>query len=70
MQMAERRFPGLAARSGHEAYKATLGITGGVVGKASQGQMVERRSDGTSTVLKSLSVGKRIKPGIVLKRAK
>jgi hypothetical protein len=70
MQMAERRFPELAARSGHEAYKATLSITGGVVVKTSQGQMVERRSDGTSTVLKSLSVGKRIKPGIVLKRAK
>ncbi|CAG0964723.1 hypothetical protein PLCT2_00967 [Planctomycetaceae bacterium] len=70
MQIAERRFPELAAKSGHEAYKTTLSLTGAVVVKTSQGQVVERRSDGTFTVIKHLSVGKRVKPGAVLKRAK
>jgi hypothetical protein len=70
MQIAERRFPELAAKSGHEAYKTTLSLTGAVVVKSSQGQVVERRSDGTSTVIKHLSVGKRVKPGAVLKRVK
>lgn len=70
MQIAERRFPEIAIRSGREAYKTTLTRTGAVVVKTSQGQMVERRSDGTSTIIKSLSIGKRVKPGIVLRRAK
>lgn len=70
MQLAERRFPELAAKSGHEAYKTTLHRTGAVVVKTSLGQMVERRADGTSTVIKQLPVGKRVKPGVVLKRVK
>lgn len=70
MQIAERGFPALAAKSGREAYKTTLSLTGAVVVKTSQGQVVERRSDGTVTVLKQLPVGKRVKPGAVLKRAK
>nr|WP_315495653.1 hypothetical protein [uncultured Rhodoferax sp.] len=70
MQIAERRFPELAAKSGHVAYKTTLQRTGAVVVKTSLGQMVERRVDGTSTVIKNLPVGKRVKPGAVLKRVK
>jgi len=70
MQVAERSFPQLAAKSGHEAYKTTLSRTGAVVVKTSQGQMVERRADGTSTVIKHLPLGKRVKLGAVLKRAK
>ena len=70
MQIAERRFPKLAAKSGHEAYKTTLNQTGAVVVKTSSGQMVERRADGTSTVIKHLPLGKRVKPGAILKRVK
>ena len=70
MQIAERRFPEIAARSGHEAYKIALSRTGAVVVKTSQGQIVERRSDGTFTVIKNLSAGKRVKPGAVFKRVK
>lgn len=70
MQMAERSFPKLAAKSGHEAYKATLHSTGAVVVKTSQDQMVERRSDGSFTVIKDLPAGKRVKPGVILKRVK
>ncbi len=70
MQIAERRFPELAVKSGREAYKTTLTRTGAVVVKTSQGQIVERRSDGTSTILKSLAIGKRVKPGVILKRVK
>ena len=44
--------------------------TGAVVVKTSQGQMVERRADGTSTVIKPLPLGKRVKPGAILKRVK
>jgi len=70
MQIAERRFPELAAKSGHEAYKATLASTGAVVVKTSKGQLVERRADGSSTVIKDLPVGKRAKIGVVLTRIK
>lgn len=70
MTTAEKRFPQLAAKSGREAYKTTLSRTGGVVVKTSQGVLVERRSDGTSTVIKHLPVGKRVKSGAVLKRVK
>ncbi len=70
MTIAEMSFPDLAAKSGHEAYKATLSRTGAVVVKTSQGQMVERRADGTVTVIKHLPLRKRVKPGAVLKRAK
>ena len=70
MQIAERRFPELAAKSGHVAYKTTLQRTGAVVVKTSLGQIVERRADGTSIVIKNLPVGKRVKPGAVLKRVK
>lgn len=70
MSIAETRFPELAAKSGHEAYKATLSQTGAVVVKTSRGQVVERRLDGTVTVIKHLSMGKRVKPGAVLKRVK
>lgn len=70
MKSAEKRIPQLAAKSGREAYRATLSQTGAVVVKTSQGQVVERRSDGTSTVIKQLSVGKRVKSGSILKRVK
>jgi hypothetical protein len=70
MKIAEGRFPQLAAKSGREAYRNTLSQTGGVVVKTSQGEIVERRSDGTFTVIKQLSVGKRVKSGAVLKRVK
>lgn len=70
MQIAERRFPELAAKSGHEAYRETMNRTGAVVVKTSQGQIVERRADGTSTLIKEMSVGKRVKPGVVLKRVR
>lgn len=68
MQIAECRVPELAAKSGHAAYKTTLQRTGAVVVKTSSGQMVERRADGTSIVLKQLPMGKRVKSGTVLKR--
>jgi hypothetical protein len=70
MKIAEKRIPELAAKSGHEAYKNTLSRTGAVVVKTSQGQMVERHSDGTVIVIKRLPMGKRVKPGAVLKRVK
>ena len=70
MQIAERSFPQHAAKSGYAAYKATLSLTGAVVVKTSQGQMVERRSDGTSTFIKQIPLGKRVKPGVTLKRVK
>ena len=70
MQIAEQRFPKIAAKSGRAAYKTTLSLTGAVVVKTSQGQIVERRSDGTSTVIKSLPLGKRVKSGVILKRVK
>ena len=70
MNSAEKRFPKLAAQSGHQAYKKTLSQTGAVVVKTSRGQLVERRSDGTSAIIKHLPVGKRVKSGAVLTRAK
>lgn len=70
MKIAEGRFPQLAAQSGHQAYRTTLAQTGGVVVKTSEGAVVERRSDGTVTVIKQLAVGKRVKAGAVLKRVK
>lgn len=70
MKIAEAQFPQLAAKSGRVAYMNTLNQTGGVVVKTSQGEMVERRSDGTVTVIKSLPAGKRVKSGVVLKRVK
>lgn len=70
MLAAERRFPQLAAKSGHAAYKAALAETGAVVVKTSKGTLVERKADGTSIVIKTLRPGKRVKAGVVLKRAK
>lgn len=70
MKIAEQRFPELAELSGRKAYKATLRQTGAVVVKTSQGQLVERRSDRTVVVIKHLPLGQRVKPGVVLKRAK
>jgi protein PhnA len=70
MQIAERSFPKHAAVSGHKAYQATLKLTGAVVVKTSKGCIVERRSDGTSVFIKQMPMGKRVKPGLVLKRDK
>lgn len=70
MQIAERRIPELAAKAGHDAYWATLRQTGAVTVKMNNGQMVERKRDGSVTVIKMLPVGKRVKPGTVLKRIK
>lgn len=70
MRVAERRIPELAAKSGHAAYKQALASTGAVVVKTSKGTLVERKADGTSTVIKALPPGKRVKVGLVLRRAK
>ena len=70
MLAAERRIPELAAKSGHAAYKLALAKTGAVVVKTSKGTLVERKVDGTSTLIKALRPGKRVKVGLVLKRAK
>ena len=70
MLAAERRIPELAAKSGYAAYMQVLAKTGGVVVKTSKGVMVERKADGTSTVIKALPPGKRVKVGLVLQRAK
>ena len=68
MQIAERRIPAIAAKAGHDAYRTTLMETGAVTIKTANGQIVERKRDGSVTVIKSLAVGKRVKPGTVLKR--
>jgi hypothetical protein len=70
MQAAERRIPELAAKSGRAAYKLALAKTGAVVVKTSRDTLVERKADGTSTLIKALRPGKRVKVGLVLKRAK
>ncbi len=70
MQAAERRIPEFAAKSGHAAYKLALAKTGGVVVKTSKGVVVERKADGSTTVIKTLPPGKRVKVGLVLKRVK
>ncbi|WP_245643213.1 hypothetical protein [Roseateles chitosanitabidus] len=70
MRAAERRFPELAAKAGHEAYKEALAKTGAVVVATSKGQLVKRMADGTTTVIKNLPPGKRVKVGLVLKRVK
>lgn len=70
MQIAERRIPALAAKAGYQAYRITLQQTGAVTVKTSNGQVVKRALDGSVTVVKSLPVGKRVKPGTVLRRAK
>lgn len=70
MRAGEKQIPDLAAQSGRAAYKRALVATGGVVVKTSKGEVVERRADGSRKVLKALKPGKRVKPGLVLKRAK
>ena len=70
MQIAERRIPELVAKAGHDAYWATLKHTGAVTVKACNSQMVDRKRDGSSTVITVLPMGKRVKPGTVLKRIK
>lgn len=70
MRAAERRIPELAAKSGHAAYKLALATTGAVVVKTSKDILVKRKVDGTSTTIKTLPSGKRVKVGSVLKRAK
>ena len=68
MQIAERSFSKNAAKSGHEACKAAPSLAGAVVVKTSQGQIVERRSDGTSIVINQMPLGKRVKSGVTLRR--
>ena len=70
MLAAEQQIPALAAKSGHAAYKRALAETGAVVIRTSKGLLVERRADGTSIVLKALPPGKRVKVGLVPKRAR
>lgn len=69
MLEAESQFPRLAAKAGFAAYKQALRTTGAVVVKTSKGTLVERRADGTSKVIKTLRPGKRVKVGLVLRRA-
>lgn len=70
MQIAEKRIPAIAAKAGHDAYRATLLRTGAVTVKTANGQVVERKLDGSVTVIMALPVGKRVKRGTVLKRVK
>lgn len=70
MQIAERRIPEIAAKAGHEAYRMTLKSTGAVMVKTASGQVVERQRDGSVKFIKDLPVGKRVKPGTILKRVK
>lgn len=70
MRAAEKRIPELAAKSGRAAYKMALVKTGAVVVKTSKGTLVKRMADGSSTTIKPLPPGKRVKVGLVLKRAK
>ncbi|MGC4394958.1 hypothetical protein [Hydrogenophaga sp. T2] len=70
MRSAEQQIPALAAKSGRAAYKQALVRTGAVVVKTSKGTLVERKADGTSTVIKALPPGKRVKVGLVLKRGR
>lgn len=70
MRAAERRIPELAAQAGHAAYKQALEKTGAVVVKTSKGAVVQRKADGTHRVIKMLAPDKRVKVGLVLKRAK
>ncbi|WP_377155277.1 hypothetical protein ACFJIX_24660 [Roseateles sp. UC29_93] len=70
MRAAERRFPELAAKAGRAAYKQSLAETGAVVVANSKNQLVKRRADGTTTVIKNLPPDKRVKVGLVLKRVK
>ena len=70
MRAAERRFPELAAKAGRAAYKQAMAETGSVVVATSKGQLVERKADGSVTVIKALPPDKRVKVGVVLKRVK
>lgn len=70
MQIAERRIPAMASKAGHDAYRSALEHTGAATVKTSTGQVVERRRDGSTTVIMSLPVGKRVKPGTILRRVK
>jgi protein PhnA len=70
MRQAELRIPALAAKAGYEAYKMSLKLTGAAVVKTSRGQIVERHADGSSVVIKTVSRGKLVKPGTVLRRGK
>jgi hypothetical protein len=60
----------MAAKAGRDAYKNTLKLTGAVTVKTARGQIVERQRDGSFTVIKSLPIGKRVKPGTILRRVK
>jgi hypothetical protein len=70
MLAAEQSIPELAARGGRSAYKQSLAMTGAVVVKTSSGTLVERRADGSSVLIKPLHPGKRVKRGLVLRRAR
>lgn len=70
MQIAERRIPTMAAKAGHDAYWTTLRDTGAVTVKTANGQVVERMLDGSVTVIKNMAIGKRVKPGTILRRVK
>jgi hypothetical protein len=70
MLAAERRFPELAAKAGRAAYRSALARTGAVVVMTHDDRLVERRTDGTFTVIKSLPSSKRVKLGVILKRVK
>ncbi|MBS7779926.1 hypothetical protein KHY18_18130 [Acidovorax sp. CCYZU-2555] len=70
MQIAERRIPAMAAKAGHDAYRTALKHTGAVTLKTARGQIVERRLDGSETFIMNVPLGKRVKPGTILKRVK
>lgn len=70
MRIAEKRIPAMAAKAGRDAYKNTLKHTGAVTVKTASGQVVQRQRDGGVTVIKSLPIGKRVKPGTILRRVR
>lgn len=69
MQAAESMIPRLATQAGRAAHQRALNETGRVVMKSADGQLVEQRSDGTVTVLKTLPASTPVQKGAVLTRA-
>jgi protein PhnA len=69
MRREEERIPELAAKAGRAAHERAMQLRGKltmVVGE----NLVEKRSDGTITVLKHIGEPAKSKPGLVLRRKK
>ncbi len=70
MQRADASIPRLAAEAGRAAYERAMSRVGLVVMKSANGQLVERRRNGTAVVIKTLPTSTPAKVGLVLKRAR